>query len=187
MLLNTPQGKVLLKNVLYVKDFAAKIVSVGKLLRMNKGAIMACNENEMTIQTKDKKLLFVKKGLNEDSVLYFMKGTVIKKMEPNQELVMTGTTRKKKKVEINHAHKIFGHPNARYTKLTAKLAGWELFGQFKICEACAKAKTKAKGVSKTAKMKAESPGQRLFVDISGPYAKSVIGNKYWVMVVDDFS
>jgi hypothetical protein len=35
--------------------------------------------------------------------------------------------------------------------------------------------------------KATTPGERLFIDISGPYAKSAVGNKYWVMAVDDYT
>ena len=35
--------------------------------------------------------------------------------------------------------------------------------------------------------RATEPGERLFVDISGPYGLSPRGNRYWVMVVDDFT
>ncbi len=35
--------------------------------------------------------------------------------------------------------------------------------------------------------RATLPGERLFTDISGPFAESIIKNKYWIMVVDNCS
>ena len=40
---------------------------------------------------------------------------------------------------------------------------------------------------KTTLKKATEPGQRLFVDISGPYSKSIGGSEYWLLIVDDFT
>jgi transposase InsO family protein len=90
-------------------------------------------------------------------------------------------------MDINRAHRLLGHPNERYTRLTAALAKWELTGAWKACEACAKAKAKAKCVAKVTTLKATMAAERLFVDISGPYKKTPSGNKFWVMVVDDYS
>ncbi len=55
----------------------------------------------------------------------------------------------------------------------------------KQCEACAYAKAKAKREAKTTDIKATVRGERLFLDISGPYKMSLAGSKYWVLVVDD--
>ena len=57
----------------------------------------------------------------------------------------------------------------------------------KPCDGCSKAKAKAKSVSKISTLKATLPGERLFVDTSGPYKKSIIGSTYWILVVDQFS
>ena len=35
--------------------------------------------------------------------------------------------------------------------------------------------------------KAKLPGERLFLDISGPYPNSLLGNRYWLKIVDDHS
>jgi hypothetical protein len=35
--------------------------------------------------------------------------------------------------------------------------------------------------------KATQPGERLCTDISGPYKKSISGNDYWILVVDDYT
>jgi len=47
------------------------------------------------------------------------------------------------------------------------------------------AKAKAKGVSKTPSKPADVKGERLSLDISGPYKKTVKGNQFWVLVVND--
>ena len=60
-----------------------------------------------------------------------------------------------------------------------------IIGKRKTCEACAYAKAKAKGVPKKPKPPAEAKGERLYLDISGPYKKTVKGSQYWVLIVDD--
>ncbi len=56
------------------------------------------------------------------------------------------------------------------------------------CEGCALVvKAKAKSVPKMAMSKATQPGERLCTDISGPYKKSILGNDYWILVVDDYT
>ena len=60
-------------------------------------------------------------------------------------------------------------------------------GNLKVCAGCAAAKAKARAVPKMMQEKAATPGERLFIDISGSYAKSAVGNQYWVMAVDDYT
>jgi hypothetical protein len=71
-------------------------------------------------------------------------------------------------------------------KETAKLYDWDLLGKLEVCVGCIEAKAKAKPIAKTTITKACCPGERLFIDTSGPYAKSVIGNKYWILILDNF-
>ena len=52
---------------------------------------------------------------------------------------------------------------------------------------CALAKAKAKSFPKVTMSKAPTqPGERLCTDISGPCKKSILGNDYWILVVDDY-
>ncbi len=61
-------------------------------------------------------------------------------------------------------------------------------GELEVCADCIDAKArKAKDVPKSTLQKASCPGERLFIDISGPYAKSVIGSKFWILVMDNYS
>ena len=90
-------------------------------------------------------------------------------------------------VDINEAHAMLGHVGEKCLHDTAKLFGWKLSGIMTVCAGCAAAKAKARAVPKTTQEKSTVPGERLFVDISGPYAKSAVGNQYWVMAVDDYT
>ena len=60
-------------------------------------------------------------------------------------------------------------------------------GTLRSCDGCSKAKAKAKAVSKVSTVQAVLPGERIFVDTSGPYKKSIVGSNYWILVVDQFS
>ena len=91
------------------------------------------------------------------------------------------------KVDINEAHKLLGYVGLKSLRETAKMYGWDIVRELKVCAGCVDAKAKAKPVAKFTVQKAGHPGERLFIDTSGPYAKSVIGNKYWMVIVDDFS
>jgi transposase InsO family protein len=89
------------------------------------------------------------------------------------------------KVDINEAHELLGHVGERSLRDTAKTLEWDLTGH--VCTGCTEAKAKAAAVAKNTTVRATRPGERLFTDISGPYAKSAIGSRYWIMVVDDYS
>ena len=88
-------------------------------------------------------------------------------------------------LDINTAHDIYGHIEEAALRTTLKSLNVELTGKLLLCEGCALAKAKARKVSKMSHTKAEHAGERLYVDISGPYKKSIIGSDYWVLVVDE--
>jgi hypothetical protein len=93
----------------------------------------------------------------------------------------------KKKIDINDAHELYGHVSEGPLKALLKQRNYEVVGTRKTCEACAYAKAKAKGVGKTTKLVAQAKGERLFLDISGPYKNTVKGSKFWILIVDDKS
>jgi hypothetical protein len=90
-------------------------------------------------------------------------------------------------IDINDAHELFGHVSEGPLKALLKQRNYEVVGTRKTCEACAYAKAKAKGVGKTTKLVAQAKGERLFLDISGPYKNTVKGSKFWILIVDDKS
>ena len=92
-----------------------------------------------------------------------------------------------KTLDINHAHDVCGHKGEALLRKTYKMLGVELTGVMKPCEGCGYTKAKAKAVSKTTLVKASKPGERLFLDTTGPFSPTLNGYKYWIQVVDDFS
>ena len=89
---------------------------------------------------------------------------------------------------IDIAHDLLGHhPDTKMvTPMTAN-HGWTLTGMVKPCGSCALAKARAKAIPKSSMTKAKQPGERLFLDISGPYLDSLNQNKYcWLKIVDDY-
>jgi hypothetical protein len=90
-----------------------------------------------------------------------------------------------KKIDINDAHELYGHVSDGPLKASLLARNYVVVGTKKSCEACAYAKAKAKGVSKTPKKPADIKGERLYLDISGPYKKTVKGSQFWILIVDD--
>jgi hypothetical protein len=81
-------------------------------------------------------------------------------------------------MNINEAHHRFGHVSKGVLEATAKVIGMTLVGTLEVCGSCVMAKAKAKPIAKFTNTHANSPGERLFIDTSGPYTQSVAGNRY---------
>jgi hypothetical protein len=92
-----------------------------------------------------------------------------------------------KTVDVNDAHDVCGHKGEALSRKTCKRLGVELTGTLKPCEGCDFAKAKAKAVSKTTAAKAVKPGERLFLDASGPFSPALNGHTHWIQVVNDFN
>ena len=89
--------------------------------------------------------------------------------------------------DINELHDQMGHVSEQIIRRTMNHLGIGVAGKLKPCEACALHKAKQKPVKKATSSRAEKVGERLFMDISGPFNPSMGGSTYWVLVVDDFS
>ena len=83
------------------------------------------------------------------------------------------------------AHEKWGHQGYALLNRSAKFHGVKLQGQLKICAGCGTFKTKAKAISKTTSVQAKEPGERIFIDTTGPFPKSKGGHKYCMVAVDD--
>ena len=90
-------------------------------------------------------------------------------------------------MNANEAHDLWGHEEINIIKKTARKLNVKLIGRKITCEGCAKAKAKAKSVKSETAKKADKPGERSFIDLSGPYAKSFGNNRHWGKMVDDYS
>jgi hypothetical protein len=74
-----------------------------------------------------------------------------------------------KSLDINDAHDVCAHKGEALLKKTYKRLGVALTGTLTPCEGCGYANAKVKAVSKTTTVKATKPGERLFLDTTGPF------------------
>ena len=84
-------------------------------------------------------------------------------------------------------HQRLGHPNDAALKRTLEHYSMKMVGKMGPCPACAFAKARTKAISKDAETQATQPGERLMLDISGPYPKTIVGSTYWLLIVDQYS
>jgi len=90
-------------------------------------------------------------------------------------------------MDINEAHQKFGHVSEEILRRSMKYHGINVTGTLRPCAACAMFKARARNVEKVSKNKATKPGQRLFMDIQGPFPMPLTGAKYWVKFKDQYS
>jgi hypothetical protein len=58
-------------------------------------------------------------------------------------------------------------------------------GKMSVGDSCARARATQKRTNKITKVTADKPGERLFIDTSGPYSETVMGSRYWFKFMDD--
>jgi hypothetical protein len=101
--------------------------------------------------------------------------------------IMTGTVITPRKLDINHAHEIYGHADIRMVQRATQDANIELTGTFKICPSCQIAKAKRKTIPRMTLVTASYPGERFFIDIAGPFPEGLNSYRYWAIFVDHYS
>ncbi len=90
-------------------------------------------------------------------------------------------------MDISEAHAKYGHISEQALCATMQLVHVKPTGKLRSCDGCAMTKAKAK-VSKVSTTRATIAGELRFVDVSGPYKKSIFfGSNYWILFVNDYS
>lgn len=169
-----------LKNVLYVPELSANLLSVNSITE-NEGEVIF-SKNKVII-SKDK--MIVCEGIKQPNGLYIVDVTTGK---PSSLLVES-----KKGLSVNDWHVRLGHPSVSYMKKLIKLAeGIEFTEQEcedveKICEVCIKAK-QTRQPFLTERKRAERPNQIIHTDLCGPIDPATWDNKrYALTLMDDFT
>jgi hypothetical protein len=194
MYLKSDDSLLKLEDTLVVPGFAKNIISVGRLIKA--GNKVYTEGTSMIIENPHGGKITVEQ--DEETCLYYLDASSVGRheaeayntlMENNNEIEELDEQKKKKEkkkeIDINNAHELYGHVSHGILKPLLTTRGYVVVNTKKQCEACAFAKAKAKGVSKTTLLKAHEKGERLFMDISGPYKMSLKGSKYWLLIVDD--
>ena len=89
-------------------------------------------------------------------------------------------------MDINVVH-MYSHMGEKLLHTTYIALGVKLTGTLKVCDGCERSKEKARTVRKKTYTRASHPGEIIFMDTTGPFSESLIGNRYWIGVVDDYS
>ena len=176
-------SRLKLKKVMYIPSFSKKIISAGALL--NNYTTLTANKDSCQLKHEQNGANFQFVKNKENNMFYITPSESVFNVEEFEEEVNTIKEKPVKRIDINDFHDIMGHLGKRALKRLAQHIGVVLTGRLKPCMGCCKAKAMAKPVKHHTNTKATKPGERLFVDISGPLPPTPMGNKYWVQIVDD--
>ena len=123
----------------------------------------------------------VKKKVRIAPELEYVKELKAKKVAKAKKIAEVATNEKgQKRVPIDYkvAHNQWGHYGQRRMQQMAAVFGYKLIGKPCPCDACGIAKATHSRKSKTTNVKATRPGERLFVDTTGPFPDVPQNNKY---------
>ena len=90
-----------------------------------------------------------------------------------------------KTIDINEAHRKFGHCNPTEIKSLAKILGLTLVGTLEPCPACLMAKSRQINTWKKTINPQPQPGELLCIDLTGPFPSDIHQNKYMAVACDD--
>ena len=93
-----------------------------------------------------------------------------------------------KKISMWKFYQITGHTGEHLLRPTAKYMKIEMTGQLAPCEICAQLKIRQANIpKKKLKQVPNSPGNKIFIDISSFQHDSMGGKRHWLIAVDEFS
>jgi len=174
VLMDGTGNKIELKEMLFIPSFNKKIISLSRLL--DDGYQVQAWTKEHFILHKDKQQLKIHR--KQGQVMYYITGTVLGINEVFQV---------ERSMEINEAHDKLAHVGEDILRQTMKNYNVRLTGTLLPCDACMRAKARAKDLKKKSTNPATSPGERLCLDASGPFEPSIGGARFDAKIVDQFS
>jgi hypothetical protein len=149
------------------------------------------DRNNYVTGTKDK--LELKRGsarleMTRDPSLglWFFQGTRARILEVNTTVDTTSPVEDEKMCltnDINTAHDRLAHTSESTLQETMKAYGMKLTGKLNACNECLQVRVMAKGFPKTTNTVASEPGERLYVDTSGLYDKTINNIQYWMKIL----
>ncbi len=90
-----------------------------------------------------------------------------------------------KTIHMDELHCMLGHVSEETARKSAAFYGWKIGGKLRPCKSCGIAKAKQKSVSIQLQPKSDTPGERMFLDISSIKGESFGQSKFWLMALDD--
>ena len=169
-----------LKNVKYVPKLHCNLISLSQLL--SDGKELRGSKTMMKVISDNRPVLIFDRKISSGKGFLF--GVKISTNDFNQKAI-GGANKvrfsKNKRININLAHQLLGHPGSAILRSTAASLGWILNGKLQKCEHCAIGKAKQKNVPKYVEKRDFSPGEGWSIDISSIKNSSAGGSKYWCL------
>jgi hypothetical protein len=174
------QFTVTMDDVLYVPELMMNLFSLTKTMRNTKIGIERVDQY-LALIIDGNKLIFDKEIKGGTGTLL---GVDIYPISA-EGLTEQATTI----ISHERMHEQLGHPNKVVVMSTAKKYGIKIKPPVDMpCESCAKGKAKRKKISKlNIDNKATKKGERIFLDIASIKAKSKGGNKFWLLIMDEYT
>ena len=166
---------ITLEDVLYIPKLYINLFSMTKVLNNPDIDIMKCNNTVALIINKRQHLIF-------NRTIMIGKGRLLGvDIPPLRENVHAA-------VDYTKLHGRLGHPHHAKLQSTAQKFGLKYNGDPKPCSDCTKAKIRIKNIPKERTDKpAHAIGIRIMFDISSVQVSSHAGNKFWLLIMDEFS
>ena len=179
--------RMILREVMVIPNFARNLISVGRLNENGNEFVSRKDESELR-NLNGETMKFEKES---DGMTYLKASRVT----PTNEVYNSEDTskrgeetiekRRQEAMDINEAHRKFGHATEKVVRSLLKSQGIKPTGDWAVCDGCARAKATQKRTNKITTTEAEERGERLYMDTSGPYNETVAGSRYWFKIVDD--
>jgi len=151
-----------LENVQYIPGFWINLFSL--TAAMSKGCTISNEERMIVVTKKELKLKFNEEIKMKNGFVCGVKLAI--KPAEDCSLATVPTADHHRPIDINKLHEELGHVSKTLVRKMAKFYGWMLKNKFETCESCALAKSRQKDTNKEKKAQSDTPGKRLFVDIS---------------------
>ena len=81
----------------------------------------------------------------------------------------------------------YSHLGENLLRITYNALGVKLTGTLQVLDGCEKTKAKERMVRENTYTKASQPRKRIFVETTGPFPESLIENRCWISVVENYS
>jgi hypothetical protein len=94
---------------------------------------------------------------------------------------------KKSYQDVNEAHPKSGHMSEKNLQLTARRDNFVLAGRYNLVQHVYYIRQLRDQSRRQTLMKANYPGERIHMDVAGPFPNTLGGHRYWVMFKDQYS
>jgi hypothetical protein len=175
--------EVIITDVLYVPDLWVNLLSLVKVISNPNNSLTSNPKGEFVLHLgKQTQVIFDRAIIKGSGKLLGVE--IIPLINENAETNEGAVTAQ----DYEHVHNVLGHPGETVTKATAKHLGIAIKKQpIDTCVDCAISKARQKNVPKVSKNNATMKGERVALDITSIRTPSYGGEKFWLMIQDEFT